>query len=422
MPLFHIDLQGWVAPADLFVQLYSNSPNAFWLDREHNLENPFSVIGSGLPVHEFSELELFKSDEDLELPFEFRPGLVGAVGFEGQKNLLLVDRAIVFDHRNRKMHFLAYAESEAEFKNWYRAAFLRLALVGGEVARYLLKHGDINLESVSARHSKSQYLKLIAGAQRSISNGDVYQLCLTNQINIVAQADPLAIFLKLRVRVPTPYSAYLKIGELAIVCASPEQFLTVSSSGKISTKPIKGTRPRSEDELEDSEIAQELRSNSKERAENLMIVDLMRNDLGKVAEFDTVQVSSLFEIETYATVHQLVSRITAQLSLHKSAIDAFEAAFPGGSMTGAPKIRAIELIAELEAGPRGIYSGAIGSFSGNGSLELGMVIRTLIFEESQISIGVGGGITIDSDPEAEFSEIELKAKALLDVLGAPSPW
>lgn len=411
-----------MAPADLFIQLFSKSQNSFWLDREHNFDNRFSVIGSGLPAAGLDDLQRLPSIEDLDLPFDFRPGLVGAVGFEQQNLLLKVDRAIVFDHGNRKMHFIANLPAESEFELWYRAAFLRLALVGGEAAGYRLANEIAPVTTVRARNSKEQYLEMISKAQQRIAAGDVYQLCLTNQVSISSRSDPLATFLRLRDRVPTPYSTFLKIGETAVASASPEQFLVISPNGEISTKPIKGTRPRSGDSREDLEIAAELAGNAKERAENLMIVDLMRNDLGRVAELNSVQVAELFKVETYSTVHQLVSRVTAKLARDKTPIDAFYATFPGGSMTGAPKLSAISIIESLELGQRGIYSGAIGAFGINGWVELGMVIRTLVFEGDQISLGVGGGITIDSDPLAEFEEIQLKANALLEVLGAASPW
>jgi anthranilate/para-aminobenzoate synthase component I len=216
---------------------------------------------------------------------------------------------------------------------------------------------------------------------------------------------------------PAPYGGYLKFEGLEIVSSSPEQFLKVSASGKVSSKPIKGTRPRSKDQAEDAQIANELVNNEKERAENLMIVDLMRNDLGRVCEADSIAVEKLFQIESYATVHQLVSTVTGQLRADQNATTAMAACFPGGSMTGAPKIRAVEILRELEAAPRDIYSGAFGYLGFDGSADFGMTIRTLVFEGDSASLGVGGGITIDSDPDSEFEETMLKSKALLRALG-----
>jgi anthranilate/para-aminobenzoate synthase component I len=207
-----------------------------------------------------------------------------------------------------------------------------------------------------------------------------------------------------------------------MVCTSPEQFLKVTSEGWVSSKPIKGTRRRDGDAQIDAEIAQELAQNTKERAENLMIVDLMRNDIGQVCEPTSVGVPKLFEVETYKTVHQLVSTVVGKLREDSGALDAVRAAFPGGSMTGAPKLRAMEIIERLEQGERGVYSGAIGYLGVDGSVDLGMVIRTIVFESDTVRIGIGGGITSDSVPEEELEETRLKAKALLEALGLEDPW
>ena len=229
-------------------------------------------------------------------------------------------------------------------------------------------------------------------------------------------ADPLKTFLTLRQQNPAPYGSYVKVGNREIVSSSPEQFLKVTASGKISSKPIKGTRPRSQVPAEDELLAKELRENEKEQAENLMIVDLMRNDLGRICEPGSVTVEKLFDVESYATVHQLVSTVTGELLDNENAVTALEACFPAGSMTGAPKIRAIEILEDLEAGPRGVYAGALGFLGFDGSADLGMTIRTLVFEGNVVSLGVGGGITIDSNPEQELQETMLKAEALRHAL------
>jgi para-aminobenzoate synthetase len=234
--------------------------------------------------------------------------------------------------------------------------------------------------------------------------------------------DALDVFMKLRAANPAPYAAYLRIGELEVVSTSPEMFLRVEPSGTLSTMPIKGTRPRDEDPLVDEAAAVELGQNLKERAENLMIVDLMRNDLGRVSQPGSVAVPKLFEVQSYATVHQLVSTVQSQLREGQTAVSALQAAFPGGSMTGAPKIRAMQIIDALEGCSRGAYSGALGYFGFDGSAEFAMTIRSIIFEGDRLSIGVGGGITSDSEPQAEFEEIRLKAQALLQALDAPDPW
>lgn len=435
MQFFSATLRGWVNPADAFVLLHEKSEHAFWLDRESHPSSRFSVIGASTKVIEASDLDEIQAylaehsrvTDDLELPFEWRPGLVGVVEFEGLSRFIQVDRAMVFDHDQRAMYFVGHFESRFAFELWHHAGLLRLGLAGGQVAHYLHRNRDYSVAgNPTVRHSSEAYLDLIESAQQSIRAGDVYQLCLTNQIQIQSTIDPLTAFLLVRKQNPAPYSAYLRFADRAIVSISPEQFLRVSADGIISSKPIKGTRRRDENPKLDELMAEELKNNAKERAENLMIVDLMRNDFAQVSEPESVTVESLFEVESYSTVHQLVSTVTAKLASDSSAVDAFRACFPGGSMTGAPKPMAIKLIGQLEGGPRGIYSGALGYLGVDGSAEFGMVIRTMVFEKSgfgqQISIGVGGGITIDSDPQAELEETKLKSAALLSALGVASPW
>ena len=437
-------LRGWVNPADVFVALHSKDPNAFWLDRSTNADEQVSVLGSaGESIISGDEVFALASEylekiqtaiasyPDIDIPFSFRPGLVGYLAYELGSNqavdpadsahpkshFMIVDRAMVFDHKNKTMYFIGLFETTEEFQNWYRAALLRLTLVGGEAASFLQTVKEPKPISTKLRHEKQSYLELIEKAKNHIAQGDVFQLCLTNQIFIEHDASALKTFLSLREANPAPYGGYLKLGGIEIVSSSPEQFLKVSAKGVVSSKPIKGTRPRSADRVKDLAIASELANNEKERAENLMIVDLMRNDLSRVCEADSIMVEKLFEVESYATVHQLVSTVTGQLSAGQSATSALAACFPGGSMTGAPKIRAVELLSQLEGGPRGIYSGAFGYLGFDGAADFGMTIRTLVFEGDSATLGVGGGITIDSDPVSEFEETMLKSKALLRALG-----
>ena len=195
--------------------------------------------------------------------------------------------------------------------------------------------------------------------------------------------------------------------------------MRIEADGRVVTKPIKGTRPRGETEEQDQNLRQQLTNDVKERAENLMIVDLMRNDLLKVCAPDSVTVEKLYDVESFATVHQLVSTVSGVLRDGESAVTALDACFPGGSMTGAPKERAIQLIQELEGQPRGVYSGVNGFVSDSGTADLGMTIRSLVFEKGQITVGVGGGITIDSDPTSELLETKIKAMALLKAVQEP---
>jgi len=434
MPIFVSELKAWVHPADVFIALHSSDENAFWLDRESHLTDRFSVIGAAAQVLESSgkSFDLLKSqlfgtdDSHVSLPFEFRPGLVGYLGFEGDACFLVIDRAMVFDHDNSKIYFIGEFDEQSQFDTWHHAALLRLALCGGVQAAYKMGNNPLDAIRASVRHSDSEYLQLIARAQSHIAAGDVYQICLTNQIELDVEGDALLTFLKLRESNPAPFSVFLKVAERAVICSSPEQFLKVTADKTVSSKPIKGTRRRDADPQADAALADELRNDEKERAENLMIVDLMRNDIGRVSEVDSVVVSKLFDVESYATVHQLVSTVQARLAAGFDTVDALEASFPGGSMTGAPKSRAIELIQELESKPensgRGVYSGALGYLTRGGVADFAMTIRTMVVEGGRATIGVGGGITIDSQPLAELEETKLKAAALLRALNAPNPW
>jgi len=422
--LFCAKLPSRVSMPDAFITLHSNDENAFLLDREHNLNNRFSVMGAANRL--VSESQLSKVLDELasaienelsDLPFDFRPGLVGAYSYEGQATFMLVDRAIVLDHNSSLAYFLGVFETEQDFIDFRDSALLRLALMGGEGAVYRAKYKVAAPSSITSRHSDEEYVELIEQAKQSIAKGDAYQLCLTNQLTVETSSNPFAVFLELRLANPAPYSSFIRLGDVSIVSSSPEQFLRVTESGLLSSKPIKGTRKRSSDEAEDHRLIEELRTNEKERAENLMIVDLMRNDLGRVSEPSDVIVTKLFDVESYTSVHQLVSTVEARLKPGLTVFDAIDACFPAGSMTGAPKIRAIEILAGLEDGPRGLYSGCFGYITYKGAADLGMTIRTLVFEDGRATLGIGGGITIDSVALAELEETKLKAKALLSALG-----
>jgi len=273
--------------------------------------------------------------------------------------------------------------------------------------------------------SNQQYLKDISTCHELIKSGESYELCLTNALKAsnseITALTAYDIYKQLRTINPSPYGAYLQFGDtLGIACSSPERFLRVESSGKISSKPIKGTSPRSPDPSIDALLSSSLKNDVKNRAENLMIVDLVRNDLGRVCQIGSVNVEKLFNVESYATVHQMVSTISGKLQNHQSAIDGIAACFPGGSMTGAPKLRTMEFLHDLEQGrKRGVYSGSIGYISPNDVLDLNIVIRTAIVtgkddESKVVSIGCGGAITALSESDDELDEMMLKAKAIVD--------
>ena len=269
------------------------------------------------------------------------------------------------------------------------------------------------------RHSAREYADLIHQCQGVIRRGDAYQLCLTNEILIDGTFDSDAVYARLRAGSPSHHGGLLRFGDVSLLSASPEQFLSVTADRRVRSKPIKGTRARSHDPVRDEELRHELVTSEKERAENLMIVDLMRNDLGRTAALGSVRVGDLLAVESYPAVHQLVSTVEARLADGLTGIDLLETCFPAGSMTGAPKRSAMTHLVALEAGPRGIYSGAFGYLSRTGTVDLAMVIRSIVLTPGQAAIGTGGGITALSDPQEEIAETWLKADALTRALGLP---
>jgi para-aminobenzoate synthetase component 1 len=289
--------------------------------------------------------------------------------------------------------------------------------LAGEAGERAAKTGLAHPEPVW-RHGRAAYRALIDRCRASIGRGDAYQLCLTNRIDVPGAFEPVEVFRSLRRSSPTHRGGLLRFGGLSLVSASPEKFLGLDRSGRIEVRPIKGTRPRSSDAVIDRELADDLQASAKERAENLMIVDLMRNDVGRVSAVGSVRVDTLFDVESYAHVHQLVSTVSGQLADGCDAVDVLASTFPAGSMTGAPKQSAIDILGDLEGAPRGMYAGAFGLIGADGTLDLSMVIRSIVMDVHGASVGAGGGITWSSDAEAEVDEMVLKARAPLAALGA----
>lgn len=266
---------------------------------------------------------------------------------------------------------------------------------------------DFNLES---------YCAVVERAREYIAAGDIFQVNLSQRFRLPRRVEPWEIYVRLREINPAPMAAYINCGDIQVVSASPERFMKVSG-GVVETRPIKGTRPRGKNPAEDGIRRQELWNSEKDRAELVMIVDLERNDLGRVCVPGSVHVPELYRLEEYPTVFHLVSTVVGRLEKGNGVLDLLKASFPGGSITGAPKIRAMEIIEELEPVRRGIYCGSIGYLGFNGDADLNIVIRTLVFTQENIYLQVGGGITIDSDPQAEYIETLDKARALVRALG-----
>lgn len=414
-----------VTPELAYTALFRDATNSVWLDSGDAATTGFSFVGGASRVLAgpvFDELRAMRRVPDTAplgwigwLGYELRGETMGVpVSHESRypdAGLLWVDRGILFDHAKGTAAFVALADVwTPSLKRW-----LARSLKALRTANPVAPHEPGRAE-VSWRYPDADYLQLIRDCQTAITEGEAYQLCLTTEATINVRPDPLAAYLALRRSSASHHGALLRVGEIALLSASPETFLHITPSGLIESKPIKGTRPRGADSSADAALRVQLLGSEKERAENLMIVDLMRNDIGRVSEVGSVSVPSLLAVESYPHVHQLVSTVRGQLAAGLSPIDAVIACFPAGSMTGAPKQRATEILDGLENRARGIYSGAFGYFSPDGTVDLAMVIRSIVLDPAGATVGSGGGITALSIPEEELDEVRLKAAALLAVL------
>ncbi|MFG2711343.1 aminodeoxychorismate synthase component I [Streptomyces goshikiensis] len=393
-----------------------------------------------------------------ELPFDFALGWTGYLGYELKAEcggelahqsedpdaaMVFTDRALVLDHATRTSYLLALAErpaaaadadadaadaagpaSEAAARDRLTAMAAELEHLAGlpwprpatAPAAAPVLPGEIRL-----RHDRDAYLRLVDACQEEIAAGETYEVCLTNLAEVRGRMDPWAGYLHLRRTSPAPFGALLQFDGLGVLSTSPERFLRIGRDGLVESSPIKGTRPRGATPAEDEALVADLLTDEKDHAENLMIVDLVRNDLGRCAVPGSVEATDVFRVETNAHAHQLVSTVRARLRAGRGAVDCVRAAFPGGSMTGAPKERTMRIIDRLEGGPRGVYSGAIGYFSLSGAADLSIVIRTALVTEDKVRYGVGGAVIALSDAEAEFEETAVKAGALLSLTGGPFP-
>ncbi|MBU4267224.1 MAG: aminodeoxychorismate synthase component I [Candidatus Altiarchaeota archaeon] len=375
--------------------------------------NPFDVL-EGL-------LKDYRVDET-ELPFTG-----GAVGFFGYdlKDMLydlpqlaeddirmwdcvlgFYDSVLVFDHLEKKWYLTGCGFTDRDY--------------GGEIERASEFPGDKEENSggfagYKSNFKKEEYLRTLKRVKEYIAAGDIYQANISQRLEAEMMIESWELYKRLREINPAPFAAFLNFGDIAVVSASPERFFRVEGR-RIETRPIKGTRPRGGDSEEDKGLEKELLASEKDKAEHVMIVDLERNDLGKVCEFGSIKVSEFEVIEGYSTVFQMVSTVEGVLREDVSQVDCLRAMFPGGSITGAPKVRAMEIIEELEPTKRGLYTGSIGYLGFNGNIDLSIVIRTFLVKDNRAYFQVGGGIVADSSPEAEYQETMDKAKALIDSL------
>ncbi|HUR70018.1 MAG TPA: anthranilate synthase component I family protein [Candidatus Thermoplasmatota archaeon] len=315
---------------------------------------------------------------------------------------------LVFDHLTRRVVYFSHGADRS-------AEFTATAQRNGGAAP--LQHAPLKFGAPRANVDAAHFEKMVETAKHHILEGDIFQVVLSRRFDLDVSGDLLAYYEALKRANPSPYMYYLKSGARRIVGASPEMLVRVDG-GRVETFPIAGTRPMGRTPAETEKLAAELLADPKEAAEHAMLVDLARNDVGRVAEFGTVRVSESRKVERFSHVQHLVSKVEARLRPGSSALDAFAALFPAGTVSGAPKVRAMEIIRELEADARGPYAGAIGYFSFNGNADAAIAIRTLVASGNKASVQAGAGIVHDSVPEAETRETEAKARGLLAVAEA----
>jgi anthranilate synthase component 1 len=350
-------------------------------------------------------------------------------------HLLMVDTLLVFDHLRRTIKAVTYVPLTEDLPTDYRRGCERLdALLdrlrrGSHSAGLEDAPGHTRPDGIVSNTSQPEYEGMVRQAKEAIAAGECFQIVPSQRLSVRTSASPVGLYRALRSINPSPYMYFLNFGEYQIVGASPE-LLVLVEDGQVTTRPIAGTMPRGDTPEEDEAFATRLLSDEKERAEHIMLVDLGRNDVGRVAQPGTVSVPRLMEIERYSHVMHIVSDVVGHLKPGLRPIDALRACFPAGTLTGAPKIRAMEIIAELEADQRGPYGGAIGFFNRDGDLETAITIRTLVLKDGVAHIQVGAGIVADSDPPTEYQETINKANATLaavaeaermEALSRPSP-
>ncbi len=456
-------LEGEAPTEHVYEQLFGEAETSFWLDSadaptwlaqcsymgttagaerrvvEYDVDTgELDVHGDGVDTVEHRsifdyldrELGQIKVDPPAEVESGLVGGYVGYLGYElkadcGSPNvhssdmpdaaMMLANRVVAVDHTQGKTFVFALCRGEdPEAERWLDAAeeLIAAAIAAPPKERPLAPPAEPDGHvSFHSGRGRERYLADIAKSQEELLAGESYEVCLTDQFSTSAEPDPFELYRLLRRSNASPFAAFLRFRDFSVVSSSPERFLSVDRNRQVMARPIKGTISRADDPTEDAARRDGLTEDEKTRAEHLMIVDLLRNDLGVVCDLESVEVPDLMVIEPYATVHQMVSTIVGDLERERSPVEGVRACFPGGSMTGAPKERTMEIIDDLEDEARGVYSGSIGYFGADGSTDLNIVIRTIVMREGRTTIGAGGAIVMQSDPEEEFDEILLKARA-----------
>lgn len=321
----------------------------------------------------------------------------------------IYDWAVIVDHREKTACLVSQGFQQSTHDNW-------AALCGLFDAPFILELAEFELTTaITSNMDFSQYAQAFNKVKHYITEGDCYQVNLAQRFSAQAMGNSWSAYNKLREISPAPFMAYMNFGHLQVLSGSPERFLQVVGT-HVETRPIKGTRPRSDDVMEDQQYAADLQASIKDKAENLMIVDLLRNDISKNCEIGSVRADKLFQLQSFANVHHLVSIVTGTLQAGKTAIDLLCGCFPGGSITGAPKLRAMQIIDELETHRRGVYCGAIGYIGFDGNMDTNIAIRTAVYFEGEVSFYAGGGIVADSTLEKEYAETLDKASSMLKTM------
>jgi len=392
-----------------------------WSDTFTTSGDPFELIKEYLHI---------KKQKQVELPF-----IGGALGFFSydlgrsleklpsaaiddlylpDMNIGIYPWAIVIDHRKKKSILVGDKNDLRTRRGWND--LLGFVTDTPKQGQHINEHEPFAVKkSIESNMTESDYANAFRQVKSYILEGDCYQVNLAQRFHAEVEGDPWRAYCMLREFNPSPFSAYLNYSDFQILCNSPERFLSVVDD-VVQTKPIKGTRPRSENADKDDALLQELLNSKKDQAENVMIVDLLRNDISKNCALGSVKVPKLFDIESYPNVHHMVSTITGKLRKQRNAIDLLKGSFPGGSITGAPKLRSMEIIEELEPHRRGIYCGAIGYIGFDGNMDTNIAIRTMLHKDQNMYFYAGGGIVYDSEEQSEYQETFDKAAAMMHVL------
>lgn len=381
-------------------------------------------------------MESYKAPQLTDLP-RFYGGAVGYLGYDlvhyteelpylAQDDLqipdcsfLIAEVVLIFDHVRHTLKIVVNTRPGANPAAAYRRAEQQINKVVSKLKKRVAFSQPVTVTvdnpAFNSNLSREEYKAMVEKAKTYIRSGDIFQVVLSQRFSLPLNRPPFEIYRSLRSVNPAPYLYYLNFSDMVIVGSSPEMLVRVED-GNAETRPIAGTRPRGRNLVEDREYELELLADNKEKAEHLMLVDLGRNDLGRVCQYGSIRLNRFMEVERYSQVMHLVSEVRGHLEANKNTYDALEACFPAGTLSGAPKIRAMEIIEELEPARRGVYGGAIGYFGFTGNLDTCITIRTVLIKDNQAYVQAGAGIVADSDPEREYQETYNKAKALLKIL------